>query len=106
MKIGDTTHLLVLQCEDRGLLAPVLEFRFCIERRWRADFCWPSHMLIAELDGGSWLPGGGRHTRGKGFENDCIKLNTACILGYRVLRFTPAMVQSGVAIAHVERALA
>jgi hypothetical protein len=104
MRVGATTHLLVLQCEDRGLPAPVLEFRFCIERRWRADLGWPEKMLIAEIDGGSWS--GGRHTRGKGFENDCIKLNTAAILGYRVLRFTPGMVQSGVAIAHIEQALA
>jgi hypothetical protein len=106
MRVGDSTHLLLLQCEERGLPTPVLEFRFCIERKWRADRGWPEQMVIAEIDGGSWLPQGGRHTRGKGFENDCIKLNTAAILGYRVLRFTPAMVQSGIAIAHIEQALA
>ncbi len=71
-------------------------------RRWRADFVIGS--LLVEVDGGSWT--GGRHTTGTGFERDCLKLAEAVILGYRVIRVTPRMVDDGRALALVERALA
>jgi very-short-patch-repair endonuclease len=62
------------------------EYRFHPVRMWRFDFCMPSPYLIAiEIDGGVW---GGRHTRGKGFIEDCYKLNAAAAMGYRVLRYT------------------
>jgi len=60
-------------------------------------------MLAVEVDGGTWT--GGRHTRGAGFEADCEKLNAAVIAGFRVLRFTGAMVRSGAALATIETAL-
>ena len=59
--------------------------------------------FLVEVDGGSWIAG--RHTSGAGFAADCEKLNEATILGYRVLRVTPAMVDDGSALALVERAL-
>lgn len=59
--------------------------------------------LLIEIDGGTWS--GGRHVSGSGFEADCIKLNAATLAGYRVLRFTPSMVDSGAALAVVEEAL-
>ena len=102
MRIGDSTHLLVLQCSDRGLPEPTLEHRFC-ERRWRFDLAFVKQMLAVEIEGGSWV--GGRHISGVGFQNDIMKYNAATILGWSLLRFTPAMVQSGIAIAHIERAL-
>jgi len=92
----------VLQCSDRGLPEPTLEYRFC-ERRWRFDAAFVDQMLAVEVEGGAWTRG--RHTRGKGFEADIMKYNAATILGWRLLRFTPAMVYSGIAIAHIERAL-
>jgi hypothetical protein len=90
------------------------EYQFHPERRWRADFylgrfmgsntcleCgWP---ILIEIDGGSWVAG--RHTRGKGFEADMEKLNAAALLGYRVLRFTPAMVEDGRALEVIRQAL-
>jgi hypothetical protein len=87
------------------------EIQFAPPRKWRADFVFHSpsstdrHMgcLLLEVDGGTWA--GGRHTTGAGFAADCAKLNEATLLGYRVLRVTPAMVEDGSALALVERAL-
>ena len=91
------------------------EVKFAADRKWRADFVirgrWKSDNVIhgcdptilIEVDGGTWA--GGRHTTGAGFAADCAKLNEATLLGYRVLRVTPAMVDDGSALALVERAL-
>ena len=87
------------------------EVAFAKPRRWRADFvvpfekCGPmchNHFLI-EVDGGAFA--GGRHTSGAGFRNDLEKLNAATLAGYRVLRFLPEQVTSGVALQPIERAL-
>lgn len=58
------------------------EFPFCPARKWRADYRVGN--LLIELDGGIYS--GGRHTRGRGFAEDCVKLNTATLLGYQVIR--------------------
>lgn len=86
------------------------EFRFHPERRWRSDFmvgpnmAWPVRgRYLIEIDGGAWTQG--RHVRGKGFEADLEKLNAAALLGYRVLRFTPAMVDDGRALSVIRQAL-
>ena len=71
---------------DGGLPLPVREFRFAPHRRYRADYCWPAHRVIVEIDGGAWIPGGGRHNRGKGFIEDMRRNNLAVSMGYRLLR--------------------
>ena len=71
-------------------------------RDWRFDFAWPDRGLAVEVEGGTWS--GGRHTRGGGFEGDCEKYNAAALLGWKVLRFTGGMVESGLAAATLERA--
>ena len=45
-----------------NLPAPVPEFRFHPERKWRFDFAWPEHKIAVEQEGGVWIQG--RHTRG------------------------------------------
>lgn len=92
-----------MQIKALNLPEPVLEYRFCEGRRWRADFCWPKKKLIVEFEGAVFTQG--RHTRGRGFENDCTKYNTATLLGYRVLRFTARHVKSGQAIQMIAQAL-
>lgn len=69
------------------------EYRFMPGRRYRFDFCWPEKMLAIELNGGIWT--GGRHTRGKGYESDCLKTLEAVLLGWRVIPATPSMVKGG-----------
>lgn len=91
------------QVMQDGLPVPRKEFRFYPKRRWRADFAWVEHKLLVEIEGGTL--GHGRHTRPQGFENDCEKYNAATLLGWRVLRFTGAMVYNGTALETTRLAL-
>ena len=86
-----------------GLPLPTPEHPFARDwgRRWRFDFAWPDLRLAVEVDGGIWIPGGGRHNRGAGYEADVEKLNVAVILGWRVLRFTPRHLANGSAITAI-----
>jgi len=86
-----------------GLPEPVPQWRFAYPRRWLADFAYPDHMLLIEVEGGIYT--GGRHVRAVGFRQDCRKYNRAVELGLRVLRFTADMVRSGEALALIERVL-
>ena len=85
----------------------VTEYHFAraIGRRWRFDIAFPFYQLAVELEGGVWVRGGGRHNRGAGFINDCMKYNQAVLMGWRVLRFTRETVDSGEALQMVEDAL-
>lgn len=98
--------LLLLHMAAAGLPVPEQQYPFArsIGRRWRFDFCWPALMVACECDGGTWT--GGRHVSGSGYEADCIKLDEAALMGWLVLRFTRGMIESGVALEMVQRALA
>ena len=85
------------------LPAPVKEFRFHPERRWRFDFCWPDQKLALEVDGGLFIAG--RHSRGAEREKDMEKLNTATILGWRVLLCSPRHVNDGRAVEWIKAAM-
>lgn len=63
---------------------------------WRADFALLEHRMLIECEGGGWT--GGRHVRGKGFQNDMEKYDSAQRLGYTVYRCSPAMIKTGRAI--------
>lgn len=93
---------LELQLRTVGL-RPEVEWTFSPGRRWRFDFAFLPEKIAAEVEGGHWS--GGRHTRGAGFEADCEKYNSAALLGWSVLRFTPSMVESGEAVRLIEQAL-
>ena len=85
------------------------EYKFHPDRRWRFDLCWPNRMIAVEIDGGNRMAkiingravAVGRHTQDADYE----KMNEAAILGWRVLRFSPAQVKSGLAISAIERIL-
>lgn len=55
----------------------------------RFDFAWPAYQVAVEVDGGQWQTHGGRHAS----DDDRRKLNLAAALGWRVLRFSPAMLE-------------
>ena len=76
------------------------EYRFHPVRRWRFDWAWPEHLLAVEYEGGVF--GQGRHTRGKGYSNDCLKYNNAVLMGWKVLRFTLEHINDGTAIKMIE----
>lgn len=106
--VGEETLALHLRAEgipfDR-------EYKFSLLRKWRADFriYWDRAEyddLLVEIDGGNRLvvkgKAVGRHMK----DEDYDKMNEMVILGWRVLRFTPAQVKSGKAIDTIKRALA
>ena len=81
------------------------EWRFNPPRRWRADYVvflnaealygdgGSQQAALVEIEGAVYARG--RHTRGKGFENDCEKYNHAQLLGHDVFRFSTGQVLSG-----------
>jgi very-short-patch-repair endonuclease len=96
-----------MQVAAHGLPKLLAEFRFAAPlRQWRADRAYVELKLLFEIEGGAWIQG--RHTRGKGYEADCEKYNTAQMMGYKVFRFSPAMCKEkdGRALAIVKRAYA
>lgn len=97
---------LMAQLRVVGLPLPVREWRFAPPRRWAFDLAYPHRLIAVEIEGGIWLPGGGRHNRGSGFERDIAKYNAASLLGWHLVRVTGGMVQNGAARELVERALA
>lgn len=85
----------LLQLRARNIEAPVRELVFHGERKWRFDFAWPDRKIAVEIEGGAWSRG--RHTRGAGFREDCIKYGEAFRLGWTVLRVMPEQITSGLA---------
>lgn len=75
---------------------PVRQLRFAPPRRWLADFAWPDHMLMVEVDGGEWTRGA--HCRGRQMGRDNEKRNTATAMGWRVLTFTGSQVRDATAV--------
>jgi len=92
-------ELFVVQMRCSNIPEPVREHKFHDTRRFRFDFAWPERKVALEIDGGVFSQG--RHNRGKGYENDCIKFAEAAKLGWRVYRFSTGQVRSGEAISYI-----
>ena len=101
MSKSDLEEDLAWQIKVSGLPQPVREYRFHPTRKWRADFCWPAHKLIVEVEGGVWSKG--RHVRGKGFIDDCEKYNEAACYDWTVLRFPEVFISDGRALEWLVR---
>jgi hypothetical protein len=56
------------------------------------------------VNGGIWIPGGGRHNRGAGYLKDIEKKNEANILGWHVYEVTPQDIYNLKVIALLQRA--
>lgn len=80
-------------CRVHGL-SPVREFVFHPTRKWRLDFCWPHLKLAVEIEGGV------HRIKGR-FKSDLAKYNALALDGWRLLRYSPKMVESGEAINEV-----
>ena len=65
------------------------QYHFAPPRKWAFDRCHVQTRIAIEIDGGTWS--GGRHTRGAGFRDDCIKINAAQLRGWFVFRLTSDM---------------
>ena len=74
-----------LWLKTEKIKAPVKELRFALPRQWRFDYAWPKEKVAIEIEG--ILPGqGGRHQRVSGFLQDCLKYESAMMLGWMVYR--------------------
>ena len=96
---GNGSHLEAIfehQMAAYGISDYHKEHRFHPVRKWRMDFAWPDILLAVEIEGGIW--NNGRHNRPHGFINDAEKYNTACTMGWKVLRFTGRDIRNGKAI--------
>ena len=117
-KASKYEHELAHQIDITGLPTPETEHYFAKHlrndkghvRMFRFDFAWPSKKLAAEVDGGRFIVR--RDKRGRPVpvgqhmtEQDYEKLNTAAAEGWRVLRFSPAMIRSGKALKVLEGVL-
>jgi len=70
------------------------EYLVAPPRKWRLDFAWPAAMIAVEIEGGIHEGASrGRHMRQEGFAADCEKYNAAALMGWRILRLTPDMIQ-------------
>ena len=95
---------LALQLKMAGLMPRCTrEYVFAPLRKFRFDFAFLHAMLAIECEGGSWV--GGAHGRGGHFQSDCDKYNLAGESGWTVLRYTMKDIQSGVALAQIQRVL-
>lgn len=74
-------------CRTNQLPDPVPEYRFHPDRRWRFDYAWTEQKVAVEVQGGIWTRG--RHTRGAALLKEWEKLNTAALLGWRILYCQP-----------------
>ena len=116
------TETLAWQLAAAVLPAPIAEYPFAGElgRRWRFDLAWPDRRLAVEVEGGLFGRGGkgsnqpcpvcgqvpaGAHRSVAGVKRDLEKGNAAVALGWRVLRVLPGQVESGEALALIERLL-
>ena len=100
---SELEETLLLQIKAEGLPIPEREVRFHLTRKWRFDFAYPQWKIGIECEGGTWVKG--RHTSGKGYRADCEKYNYANMLGWRVLRFTKGMIDSGEAIRFIKNTI-
>lgn len=103
VKAKDGADELDWQIRAAGLPPFVREYRFHPSRMWRLDLARPEAKLAVEIDGGVFS--GGRHTRGVGYEADCVKAAELAILGWRLIRVTTRHVKNGAALQWIERAL-
>lgn len=93
------------QCRAIGLPTPIAEYRFHPVRKWRFDWAFVNEHLAVEIDGGVFMPGGGKHNRGPGFRKDTEKYAEAMIHGWRVLKVLPEHITKGQALMWIQQIL-
>lgn len=83
------------------------EYQFEPGRKWALDLYCDAHRVAIEIHGGvSPRHNTGRHTRGYGFINDRIKMNTATSRGIAVIEVTSSMMKDGTALRQVQETIA
>lgn len=95
--------LLAFHIKAGGFPAVVREYLYAPPRKLRADFAFPDARLLVEVQGGIYT----RKAHGSvtGVLADIDRLNAATLAGWRLIRVTPDMVNSGEALQLIARAL-
>jgi hypothetical protein len=98
---GEQTFITYWNMFGDGRLVYTTEYKFHPTRKWKFDFAWqvvggsvflPLVKVAVEIEGAVWA--GGRHTRGTGYTADLEKYNSAVSLGWKVLRYSPQMLEA------------
>lgn len=79
------------------------QHRYIPGRNFRADFALLPYRILVEIQGGIWHSGA--HGSITGILADITRLNLATLHNWRILRFTPDQVESGEAVATIEKVL-
>ena len=66
------------------------EFRFHMDRKWRADFVHVESRTLIEVEGGIYVQG--RRNRPQGFAADAEKYLEAALAGWRVVRLADPLI--------------
>lgn len=93
-------HLFYLSVLASNLPKPTLQFKAIAGRDFAWDMGWPAHMLLLEINGGTWIGGG--HSTGAGQRRDSIKQNLAVLHGFKTMAITTDMIHDGTALAMLE----
>lgn len=94
-----------------GLPTPETQAKLIEGRQFRYDASWPApYKVCVEVQGGvryrkTDIAESGAHSYGMGIENDAVKSALAQLDGWIVLAVTPHMVNSGLAVDLISRAL-
>jgi hypothetical protein len=89
MSKSDLHFQLVKFCQEKNYKL-IQEYKFNTDRRWKADYFIPEMNLLIEYEGlgGNTRSGNGGHQTKSGYTSNCEKYNSACLLGYDLLRYT------------------
>lgn len=102
----DPVDVLATWCRELGYPEPVREYYFAHPvRDWRFDLCWPTLKIALEFEGGTFIAGGGGHTRGPGHRDDCDKYNEAALRGWLLLRVLTSDATSEKSKGLIQRAM-
>lgn len=91
-------------CQQNGLPRPVAEHHWHPTRKFRADFAWPEHRVLLEVEGGLWVKG--KHGRGSGIVKDIEKQNEAAAMGWLYLRCQPKELHTVRTLEYIRAAIA
>jgi hypothetical protein len=75
-------------CERAGLPRPELEFVFHPTRKWRFDLAFVRAKIAVEIQGGVFIRG--RHNAPVSFIKEQEKMNSAAVIGWRIIYRTPS----------------
>lgn len=102
-KGNQAEQTLAYQCLSDGLTGFEQEYRFDALRKYRLDLAFVREKVGIEINGGIWH--GNAHSSPLMILRDMEKSNLLVLSGWRVLRFAPAQVNNGDALAGLKRLL-